>query len=217
MQELIKLGLQQWAGALAAEGLTNMSAFCMVEGEDDLPASMPRLAKRQLVKRAGELSAQRATLITVHFKVVTEGRSFDLELSAQETLSMVRARFPVDIPRPNKVCFEGVNLEDADILSRSNVVQGSVLHVIPVSGGPMNIYVKTPSGSVANISAPACTPLGVFELSVANARRCHVSQVQLSFNGMPLHDKNITLAGLGVTDGAIFKSATEMGSERSDK
>eukprot|EP01061_Rhynchopus_euleeides_P013919 TRINITY_DN24183_c0_g1_i1.p1 TRINITY_DN24183_c0_g1~~TRINITY_DN24183_c0_g1_i1.p1 ORF type:complete len:253 (+),score=26.85 TRINITY_DN24183_c0_g1_i1:66-824(+) len=210
--ELEKMGLVQWASQLASGGLTTMAAFRLVEHDDDLPVNVPPLVRKQIVQRASQLreSYGSAAEVTVHFKVISENRSFDLEVDASETLEHVRARFPPDVPKPNKVCFDGLQLEEGVRLAFGNVVQGSTLFIIPTSGGPMSIYVKTPSGSVCSISACPSTSFGSFASSVAASRKCHVSMVQLTFHGTPILDPNVPLGALGVTDGSVFKSLTEL-------
>ena len=213
--EFARLGLQAWQAACHGVGLTSMASLALVEDTADLEVpGMPVLVKKQLVKRAAELRELHAQLMEVEFKVISEARCFTLSVGGHETVEDVRRRFPADVPTPHKLTTGyGTALEDRDTFAKVNVVNKSVLFVIPTSGGPPSFYVKTPAGAV--VSVTMCLSCTIFDLiqEISSQKKCPPTGIALEYQGRALLPHEC-LVQVGAHEGCVFRSVTELCTRR---
>eukprot|EP01059_Diplonema_ambulator_P008320 TRINITY_DN178_c1_g1_i1.p1 TRINITY_DN178_c1_g1~~TRINITY_DN178_c1_g1_i1.p1 ORF type:complete len:267 (+),score=48.72 TRINITY_DN178_c1_g1_i1:47-802(+) len=216
---LNEMGLLEWQGQLNAVGLTTLAAFKMVE-EGDLPDGIPRLVRRQIETRAMEMRSKSgrsseaapgpahnnpsSNVINVTVKVITENRSLNLTASPNETMAAFKSRLPPCVPRPHKINFNSLPVEDHTLLCDANITDGALLFLIPTKTGPVPLYVKTPDGAVLSVTCSLHDTVATLKSAVAKEKDCRPSEVCLYYKGQELYTPSKVLYELDCHEGAVF-------------
>eukprot|EP00659_Diplonema_papillatum_P002953 gene2953-4644_t len=217
--ELGAMGLLSWAADLAKNGMVTVAALKLAEELDDLPDSMPKLAKKQLLKRAEHLRQSEGQSrcpiasspvpvgdqIEVTVRIVSENKSFKISAYASEKMGSVRTRFPSFVPVPSKVCFDGTSVDDHVMLTDANIVQGSTLFLIPTKTGPVCLYAKTSSGTVFTVDLPLYETVGALRGAISIERKCPAPLVRMMFKSRELTDDSIVLQTMDVAENSCFR------------
>eukprot|EP01064_Diplonema_japonicum_P033151 TRINITY_DN646_c6_g1_i1.p1 TRINITY_DN646_c6_g1~~TRINITY_DN646_c6_g1_i1.p1 ORF type:complete len:263 (+),score=77.01 TRINITY_DN646_c6_g1_i1:40-789(+) len=214
---LNEMGLLEWQGRLNAEGVMTLAAFKIIE-EGDLPEDIPRLVRKQIYKRAKDMKDIREsanvnqrlafsssdTTMKLTVKIISENRSIEVHAVPNETMGIVKTRFPQSVPRPNKINYNSLPVEDHTLLCDANIIDGATLFLIPTKTGPVTLYVKSQDGAVCSVSLALHETVSALKIAVAKEKNCKPSEVLLSYKETELFTPGAVLYELGVHEGAVF-------------